>query len=262
MLHAKKSLGQNFLHNRHVIAKIASLLSPSAATRILEIGPGHGALTAALQNLPHAGLLLLEKDHALAFERARAADAHTRCVLTDALTFPWERVQGDWIVCGNLPYNIASPLIWEICSRSRVRQAVFMVQKEVGQRLTADPSTKAYGALSVWVQSFWQTTLAFLVGPGNFTPPPKIESAVVVCLPHGDPPTETQQVRLKRFLDLCFQNRRKQLGGILKRHGFRNVEAFFAEEGLSLQARPEELGVRTLQRCADFFCSEPDDTAG
>ena len=143
---AKKSLGQHFLRREEICDRIAALLLPQAEDRVLEIGPGPGALTRALEAAPHACLLLLEKDRHWAAERQRQAAPRTQAVLTDALRFDWRRISPErpWKVIGNLPYNVASPLIWDIVSRAEgLKRAVFMVQKEVGQRLAAAPRAAA-----------------------------------------------------------------------------------------------------------------------
>ena len=138
---AKKSLGQHFLRREDICHRIAALIAPCAHDRIVEIGPGPGALTRAIEAAPHSRLLLLEKDRHWAAERQRLGGPNTQAVLTDALKFAWQRIipQEPWKVIGNLPYNVASPLIWDIVSRSTGWQrAAFMVQKEVGQRLAAN----------------------------------------------------------------------------------------------------------------------------
>ena len=149
-------------------------LSLTEDNQILEIGPGAGALTDVLERCPHRRLLLLEKDAYWARQRQKAAKNATCCVLCDALSFDFRRLCGaHFTVVGNLPYNVASPLTWTIAEQvNDLKQAMFMVQKEVAQRLCATPGHKSYGALSVWVQSFLEARLAFVVKPGNFTPPP------------------------------------------------------------------------------------------
>ncbi len=154
---AKKSLGQHFLRHESICNRIASLLLPKDTDNVIEIGPGPGALTRAIEAQPHARLVLLEKDSHWAAERQRLGAARTQAVLTDALRFDWSRITPDnpWKIIGNLPYNVASPMMWDLFSRATgLVRAAFMVQKEVGQRLAAGPGNGHYGALSVWVQSF------------------------------------------------------------------------------------------------------------
>jgi 16S rRNA (adenine1518-N6/adenine1519-N6)-dimethyltransferase len=123
-------------------------------------------------------------------EILRAADpspadpGRQRVLLADALTLPFERFPSGWKLIGNLPYNVASPLLWELFSRMPApARAVFMLQKEVGLRLTAAPGSRAYGALSVWLQSFTRPRAAFVVPPHVFHPPPKVDSMVLVFEP-------------------------------------------------------------------------------
>ena len=172
---AKKSLGQNFLQAPHICAKIAHLAGEDSPKHLLEVGPGHGALTSHLLELEANELVLLEKDNALAAELARNFSPKARCILTDALTFAWERLDQSWVVVGNLPYNIASTLIFDLVAKARIKRGVFMVQKEVAERICARPACKAYGALSIWVQSFGRPKIEFSVPPSCFWPKPKVD---------------------------------------------------------------------------------------
>ncbi len=256
---AKKSLGQHFLRREEICARIAALLLPGPEDRILEIGPGPGALTRALEALPHSRLLLLEKDRHWAKERGRLAGPSTQAVLMDALCFDWRRIQPEqpWKIVGNLPYNVASPLIWDIVSRAAgLSRAVFMVQKEVGQRLAAAPGNGQYGALSVWVQSHARPHLEFVVGPGAFQPPPKVDSAVLSFdpLPLAQRPAHPEA--LARLLRICFQQRRKQLGGIFRRAGLPVLETGLKDMGLDPSLRPESLCIRDFRRLASFFAGQ------
>ena len=181
---AKKSLGQHFLTNPGICRRIVDLIAPSGSDSILEIGPGPGALTGVLEKAPHARLLLLEKDDYWAGVRAKEGGPSTEVRCMDALTFPWGDLEGQWKLIGNLPYNVASPLIWDIAWKCRaLTRAAFMVQKEVGDRLAAAPGTRHYGALSVWVQAWLCVRMEFTLGPGAFSPPPKVDSAVLSFTP-------------------------------------------------------------------------------
>ena len=163
--YAKKSLGQHFLKHDHICDRIAALVQAAADDWLIEIGPGPGALTRAVERLPHARLFLLEKDDRFARERQQEAADNTQAILTDALRFPWARLSParSWKIIGNLPYNVASPMIWDMAAQCRaLRRAAFMVQKEVGQRLAAAPGNGHYGALSVWVQSYWKPRMEFI----------------------------------------------------------------------------------------------------
>ncbi|WP_297219487.1 16S rRNA (adenine(1518)-N(6)/adenine(1519)-N(6))-dimethyltransferase RsmA [uncultured Desulfovibrio sp.] len=257
---AKKSLGQHFLKHEHICRRIAELVLPQPQDRLLEIGPGPGALTRALEEQPHSRLLLLEKDRYWAVERQRLAGPHTQAVLMDALRFPWFRISpaNPWKIAGNLPYNVASPMLWDMVAQARgMVRGVFMVQKEVGQRLAAQPGSGQYGALSVWVQSFVQPRLEFVVGPGAFSPPPKVDSAVLSFMPQDDAARPVHTAHLSRLLKLCFQQRRKQLGGIVRRCGQPALEAALEDSGIGPSLRPEQLAVTDFHRLASLWaCQE------
>lgn len=249
---AKKSLGQHFLRSQAVCARIAALLEPCATDAVLEIGPGPGALTRALEAVPHASLLLLEKDRYWAVERQRLAAPGTSAVLMDALRFDWRRLRAGtaWKIAGNLPYNVASPLMWDIVARAGFARCVFMVQKEVAQRLVAAPGSRQYGALSVWVQAHARPRLEFSLGPGAFSPPPKVDSAVLSFAPRAPGQRPARPEALTRLLRIAFQQRRKQLGGVLVRAGLPAVADALPALGLSGAVRPEALGVPEFLRLA------------
>lgn len=248
---AKKSLGQHFLHDRNISEKIVRLLRVQPEDRVLEIGPGPGALTGLLEQAEPHCLVLLEKDRHWAAERQRRAGPRTQAVLIDALTIAWERVAPDrpWKIIGNLPYNVASPLMWDIFSRATgLTRAVFMIQKEVGERLVARPGGRDYGALSVWVQSFMRPEWGFAVGPGAFSPPPRVDSAVVSFVPLPPEQRPADPPALARLLKLCFQNRRKQLGSIFRRNGLARLHAALEMLRIDLRVRPEGLLPQDFQR--------------
>lgn len=263
---AKKSLGQNFLQDANIAKKIVRALNISHNDSVVEIGPGPGALTGVIQACSPARLVLIEKDSRFARERMRenrTGPGFFSVILADALTIPWERFTEPWKCIGNLPYNVASPLMWEIFSRARgFERVVFMVQKEVGLRITARPDSSAYGALSVWVQSFVRPKLEFIVPPQVFRPRPKVDSSVLSFEPLEKNGQGQNAVFggggfspecLSRTLKICFQMRRKQLGSILRAHGI-NLNVL-EDLGIDPQLRPENLPPTSFHRLsrAMFF---------
>ena len=257
--YAKKSLGQHFLKHDHICDRIAALVQATADDWIIEIGPGPGALTRAVERLPHARLFLLEKDDRFARERQQEAADNTQAILTDALRFPWARLSParSWKIIGNLPYNVASPMIWDMAAQCRaLRRAAFMVQKEVGQRLAAAPGNGHYGALSVWVQSYWKPRMEFIVGPGAFSPPPKVDSAVLTFEPLPEAARPPHAAELSRLLKICFQQRRKQIGGIFRRCGDAALLTLPEEAGLAPQLRPEQLSVADFHRLSALLAAK------
>jgi len=246
---AKKSLGQHFLKNPDISRRIVELLQIEEHDQALEIGPGPGALTDLIRGLRPARLLLLEKDEHWAAAQAQALrDCPTASVRSmDALEFAWETLDGPWKIIGNLPYNIASPLIWDCVSRvPDLALAVFMTQKEVAERLAAPPGNRAYGALSVWVQSFVGVEWAFTVGPGNFSPRPRVDSAVVRMRPLPRNLHPQDPAGLARMIKLCFQHRRKQLQAILRRQGVADAAASLEKLEIDPATRPEMLDCATF----------------
>jgi 16S rRNA (adenine1518-N6/adenine1519-N6)-dimethyltransferase len=247
-MRAKKSLGQHFLHRRSVAERIVRLLEIGPQDRVLEIGPGSGALSGLLRAAQPAGLLLVEKDGYWAAERQKAGDGHV--VLMDAMHFAWSRITPErpWKIVGNLPYNVASPLLWDIASQADgLQRAVCMVQKEVALRIVASPGARQYGALSVWLQSFVRPQFVFAVGPGAFTPPPRVDSALVLFEPL--PPAQRAQKpgALASLLKMCFQNRRKQLQRIFRMHAAEYALPILQELAIDPSSRPEQLAPELFQ---------------
>lgn len=253
---AKKSLGQHFLKDAKTSARIVDLLRIGPEDRVLEIGPGPGAITGIIHERGPAEFRLIEKDSYWAAHHAeleRPAPA-VQVLNADALAFPWESLEGPWKIISNLPYNVGSPLMWDIVSRTPdLTRAVFMVQKEVAERLYAKPGTKDYGALSVWIQSYVRVEWGFVVGPGAFNPPPKVDSAVVTFIPLPRERHPADPKALSSILKLCFQLRRKQLQSILRRAGRDDTAAALERLGIAPEARPETLTPEQFQQLARIF---------
>ncbi len=256
---AKKSLGQHFLKDARTSARIVDLLRIEPEDRVLEIGPGPGAITGIIHERGPARFRLIEKDTYWAEHHARLerpGPPEVEVLNDDALAFRWESLEGPWKIISNLPYNVGSPLIWDIVSRTpQLTRAVFMVQKEVAERLYARPGTKDYGALTVWVQSYVRVEWGFVVGPGAFSPPPKVDSAVVTFVPLPKERHPPRPDALAAMLKLCFQLRRKQLQSILRRAGKGDPVPLLESLGIDPQARPETLPPALFQQLAEAFGS-------
>lgn len=241
-LPAKKSLGQNFLVDENTSRRIVSALKTGHGDIVLEIGPGRGALTRLIDE-GGSRVYALEKDFALcSFIRENFPGVDIICA--DALTFDWRRlavIPGLKIV-GNLPYNIASRLLWDMaCQLRGFHRAVFMVQKEVGQRIVSSPGSRNYGALSVWIQSFLKPEVLFKVSPMVFRPRPKVDSIVLKFAPLGYKEKKFSSRNLSRTIKILFQHRRKQVKTILRTYWNDEISSFFQERGLTPRSRPEEL---------------------
>ncbi len=250
---AKKSLGQNFLQDRNIAERIVNQLDIGPEDHVLEIGPGPGALTRYIHAKGPRAFFVLEKDDHWAAEHATnppAGDPVLTVVQGDALSYPWCTLTPgiSWKVIGNLPYNVASPLMWDILSQaSGLVRAVFMIQKEVGDRIVAVPGNKQYGALSVWLQSFCVPRRAFIVPPTVFKPRPKVDSAVLRFDPLPRTSMDFDSAALSWFLKVCFQQRRKQMQTILKGYFGSALAEGLASAGVEPTARPETLSPRQFQ---------------
>lgn len=238
---AKKSLGQNFLKDPNICRKIVDALVPAEDDYIIEIGPGQGALTEHLVETDARKLVAIEMDDSLA-ERLVERWPSLDVVHSDAMKYPWASLDEPCKVIGNLPYNVGSKLVWDIVSNVKTLQrAVFMVQHEVAQRLTAEPGSKAYGGLTAWVKNFCKTTYLFKVPPTVFRPQPKVDSAVVRFEPFSPDEWPDEPERLSMLIKLLFQQRRKQVSTILKKRWTPEVERWFEENDVSPKSRPENL---------------------
>jgi len=250
---AKRSLGQNFLQDPNTARRIVEALDIKPGETVLEIGPGRGALCGHILGKSPGTFAALEKDAALA-SAVKTRHPEMAVVYTDALRFPWERL-GAWPgvkIVGNLPYNIASPLMWDVLSRTPgYARAVFMVQYEVAVRIAAGPGTKDYGALSVWLQSFAEPRLLFKVGPNAFHPRPRVDSAVIRFIPRPLEKRPDNPADLARLLKSCFQMRRKQIKKILKEVWSVDLEKLLEIHGFSPMSRPEEFPPAFFHLLAD-----------
>jgi 16S rRNA (adenine1518-N6/adenine1519-N6)-dimethyltransferase len=259
---AKRSLGQNFLVDPNTARKIVSGLNPLPGERVLEIGPGQGALTRHILELGMRPLLL-ELDWDLA-RQLKATWPECEIVQGDARRFPYERLDRVGIakVVGNLPYNVASVILWEFVQKARLfSRAVFMVQKEVARRIVSPPGSREYSILSVWIQSFTRPRLLFDVGPAVFRPRPKVHSSVLLLLPNPDGllPGLTPET-FSRTLKLCFQSRRKQLGTILKGRMTPELMRWFEKRSIDPSLRPEAISPQFFQEMAIILDSGPSAT--
>ena len=251
---AKKHLGQNFLHDRGVVDKIVLAIDPRPGDRIVEIGPGQGALTFPLLDR-HGALSAIEFDRDLLQPLAAAAQSHGALTLVaaDVLSVDFSALAGDGQIrlVGNLPYNLSSPILFHALDHAAaVRDMHFMLQKEVVERMAAGPGSKVYGRLSVMLQAYCAVTPLFSVPPGAFRPAPKVDSAVVRLLPRAP---ETVGIRdPRRFADVvraAFGQRRKTL-----RNALDGVvdSATMAAAGVRPDLRAEQLAVADFIRIANI----------
>jgi 16S rRNA (adenine1518-N6/adenine1519-N6)-dimethyltransferase len=250
----RKSLGQHFLTDRRILGRIADALHLTGTETVLEIGPGRGALTDLL--VDRAGrLIAIEYDRALA-ELLRQRYAKRGNVLiaeTDVLEVSLgDLAAGPYVLVGNVPYYITTPILFHALVPPRAERSVYLVQREVADRLAAKPGTKEYGALTVNVAAVAKAETLFRVPAGAFSPPPKVESAVVRITPLAEPlvtPAEERPFRL--LVQGAFGMRRKQMRRVLRSLYSLDVEgadALLDRSGIDGEVRPETLSAEQFAK--------------
>jgi len=250
---ARRRFGQNFLRDPAAIARIVAAIAPRRDDRVVEIGPGHGALTGPL--LDAAGRLeAVEIDRDLVAElRLRFAARPELTVHSgDALTFDFRALAdgGRLRLVGNLPYNISTPLLVGLFDQlDIVADMHFMLQKEVVERLAAAPGGKSYGRLSLLAQYHCEVTALFDVPPRAFRPAPKVDSTVVRLVPHTTPPvTVSDPAQLRTVVAAAFAQRRKTLRNTLRQ--LLDAETI-AAVGIDPKRRAETLTLAEFARLAE-----------
>ena len=217
---ARKRFGQHFLTDAAIIDQLVRSIAPREGDNLLEIGPGQGALTYPLLDaIAHLQVVELDRD-LIELLRRRIAPERLSIHQGDALRFDFAALatQTPLRVVGNLPYNISTPLIFHLLAQAgAIRDMTFMLQKEVVDRLTAEPGSKDYGRLSVMVQYHCQADYLFFVPPGAFSPPPRVDSAVVRLTPYTALPCPADDPAwLARIVTQAFSQRRKAVRNSLK----------------------------------------------
>jgi 16S rRNA (adenine1518-N6/adenine1519-N6)-dimethyltransferase len=201
----KKKWGQNFLRNRGAVDKIVSALEPAADDVVLEIGPGEGVLTEKLVALPNR-VIAIEIDPDLAARLKARFEIELRNEDAVEASLP----ATDFVAVGNLPYNVGTPILRRVIADPHCRRAVFMLQKEVADRIVAKPGMEAYGYLTLYVTAFAAAKIVMTLEPRSFYPPPKVRSAVVRLDPR-DPGLVSPREEVLDLVSTSFRMRRKKL---------------------------------------------------
>ncbi|MCX6561122.1 MAG: 16S rRNA (adenine(1518)-N(6)/adenine(1519)-N(6))-dimethyltransferase RsmA [Candidatus Aminicenantes bacterium] len=261
----RHALGQHFLASRGILDRIAAAAAPIPGETILEIGSGKGALTLSLL-ASGARIVAVEKDPVLA--QGLKADAHEGLTVIegDILDVDWAELMkaqgagdGPYLVTGNLPYSISSPILFRLLDqRLFFRKAVFLVQKEVAERFIAGPGGKDYAPLGILLQIYFAVKILFKVAPGSFVPPPRVDSAVVSLERREAPLVEVGDFdRFRRFVNACFAQRRKTLSNNLAAAGYPHDGVFAALDSLGLdhRVRAEQIPVASLLEISRLLAS-------
>jgi len=245
----RKSLGQHFLTDRRILGRIADALHLEGDETVLEIGPGRGALTDLLAD--RAGrLIAIEYDRALAamLRERYARRSNVLVAEADVLEVSLgELAAGPYVLVGNVPYYITTPILFHALVPPRADRAVYLVQREVAQRLSAKPGSKEYGALTVNVAAVARAETLFGVPAGAFAPPPKVESAVVRITPLAEPLVSSEEERpFRTLVQGAFGMRRKQMRRVVRSLYALDAEQadeLLAAAGIEPADRPEVLSV-------------------
>lgn len=249
---ARKRFGQNFLHDRHWIERIAKAVNATEGDDIVEIGPGQAALTREL--IACAGKVrAVEIDRDLAAWLTETFPESLSLIEADALTLDWTQVakNDNLRVVGNLPYNISSPLLFKLLEAAdHVKDQYFMLQKEVVDRMVAQHGSKTYGRLSVMLQWRYRMQKLFDVPPGAFNPPPKVMSSVVRMIPKAK--EEVPSVDFELFSSVvanAFSQRRKTIRNALSALlSAEEIAACDVDPGARAEALPLDAFVRLAQK--------------
>jgi len=238
----RKRFGQHFLTDRHYLRRIVAAIAPQQGDTIVEIGPGTGLMTAELLGgVRHLHVVEIDRDLAAALRARWPADRLT-VHEGDALEFDFGALPAPLRVVGNLLYNVSSPILFHVAAAAdRVADCVFMLQKEVVDRMVAAPGTADYGRLSAMLQYRFAMGKALDVPPGAFTPPPKVDSAVVLMkpLPAARPRAKDDRA-FERVVAAAFSQRRKTLRNAVR--ALVDAEGF-TRAGIDPMRRGETLSV-------------------
>ncbi len=249
-----KKYGQHFLSDERILAGIVNVLAPASSDTVIEIGPGRGSLTEILAERCHR-LFAIEIDRALAEQLVlRFSDRPAVAIVQqDVLETDLHALAGpDFLLIGNVPYNITTPIVFKALEPPIPRRSVFLVQREVAERMAAKEDTEAYGALSVNVAVVANTEMVMSVPPGAFKPPPKVDSTVVRIAPRERPLVDLESLpAFRTFVQAAFSLRRKQMQKVL-----RTIRAISPHEagaileraGIEATARPEVVSPESFAR--------------
>ena len=252
-LDARRSLGQHFLLDINLTARIVRFAGDLNGRHVIEVGPGPGGLTRPLLESPASSVTVIEVDPraiAVMQELETVADGRLTIVQADARVVDMVALApAPRVIVANLPYNVATPLLigW-LRNAAAFERLTLMFQDEVAERICAAPNAEAYGRLSVLAQWICETDVAMRIPPSAFVPPPKIWSAVVNLKPHAVQPGPDAFARMEKLTAAAFGQRRKMLRGSLKSLG---GEALLRKAEIDPERRAETLTVREFEHLAE-----------
>lgn len=251
---ARKRFGQNFLHDPAIIQRIVDIINPQKQDHIIEIGPGKGALTKLiLDRVEKLDVIEIDRDLVSALKTTINDDKRLLIHEADALQLDLTQFnQQDLRIVGNLPYNISTPLLFHLLTYKHcIKDMLFMLQKEVVNRICAEPGNKQYGRLTVMLQYYCDVESLFIIKPGAFSPSPKVDSAIVRLKPLTTPRYELlDHDSLKLIVREAFSQRRKTIRNALKKY---IEESKIKELGIAPETRAENLEIADFVKLANHY---------
>ncbi len=247
-------LGQHFLRNREILKKIVTLSEIRLSDRVVEIGAGMGDLTEILiNNAKEVIAIEIDPDLYKILKERFCGRENIKLINQDALKFAYEEL-GEFKVVSNIPYYITKPIIFKLIETSNLKSMTLTIQKEVAERLTAKPSTKAYSALSIIAQYYTEAEIKFYIPAKFFSPPPEVDSAVIRMDRREKPPVEvTDEKVFFRLIKAAFGQRRKMIGNSLKSI-IDEPKDFLMKIGIDPMKRPEELSINDFAYLSNELC--------
>lgn len=248
----KRPLGQHFLFDPGILKKIVDCSGVAREDTVLEIGPGLGTMTRLLAGRARKVIAIeIDKRLIARLKETFSESPNVELIEADALKFPYETINGKFRVVANIPYYITTPILFKLLEyKEKIINMTLLLQKEVAQRIIASPGSKDYGVLSVTVQLYTKPTLKFFISKGAFSPPPKVDSAVV----HFEVSTELlYKIKDKAFflkvVKTAFTKRRKTILNTLK--AFHGIKEALLKAGIEPKLRPEDLSIEDFIRLSD-----------
>lgn len=252
----KKHLGQNFLKDELLISKIIEIANITKDDKVIEIGPGKGALTFRLAEKA-LKVLALEIDHELCEYLDEKAPLYPNLTVLeeDVLKFKFETIESKFKVVANIPYYISTPIIFKLMeSRNKITEMTIMLQKELAKRIVASPNCKDWGILSIAVQFYATPTIELEIPREAFYPSPNVDSAVVRIIPRKNPAVRVSNESLFwAIIKSAFSHRRKTLLNSLAMAGFKKdtIESILGNAGIDVSVRPENLTIEDWGKLVD-----------
>jgi 16S rRNA (adenine1518-N6/adenine1519-N6)-dimethyltransferase len=251
---ARKRFGQNFLHDPAIIQRIVDVINPQQQDNIIEIGPGKGALTKLiLERVDNLDVIEIDRDLVNALKTNFVNDKRLMIHEADALKLDFSQFnKSDLRIIGNLPYNISTPLLFHLLSfKDCIKDMLFMLQKEVVNRICAEPGNKQYGRLSIMLQYYCDVESLFTIKPGAFSPSPKVDSAIVKLTPLRKPRyTLSDHEILQVIVREAFSQRRKTIRNSLKNYV---SEESIKQLGIAPETRAENLQISDFVKLANYY---------